>query len=97
MLAWNFALAIHISANSQVLYVVYKRQILLTTGKSNEAKQSNKTELEDVFYVITTWKMWYGHILFTVFSPIELDPNKTFFTNRTRIFKKIKSGFSLFH
>ena len=33
----------------------------------------------------------------TVFSPIELDPNKTFFTNRTRIFKKIKSGFSLFH
>ena len=45
VLAWNFALAIHISVNSQVLYVVYKRQILLTTGKSNEAKQSNKTEI----------------------------------------------------
>ena len=28
-----------------MLYVVYKRQILLTTGKSNEAKQSNKTEI----------------------------------------------------
>ena len=42
----------------------------------------------------------YKHFLnylCTVFSPLELDPNKTFFTNRTRIFKKIKSGFSLFH
>ena len=39
----------------------------------------------------------YIPIYNTVFSPLRLDPNKTFFTNRTRIFKKIKSGFSLFH
>ena len=68
-LAGNFALAIHISANSQVLYVVYKRQILLTTGKSNEAKQSNKTEIRKCLICYNNMKNVIRHILFS--EPIQ--------------------------